>query len=123
MTAVNLLNVDAVVAHLVQDNVALLARHAGTTTTNRRARLRAEKFMALQQGLKDAFAIPLMPESSRKRPRVSLDEPYQGVFANLLQNERVDFARSQGDAQLCIAASNSSDKTFGNLLCKLSEAA
>lgn len=57
-TVVYLSNVDAVVAQMMQESVALLARHAGTTAADYRARLLAEKFTAFCQALKEAFAVP-----------------------------------------------------------------
>lgn len=77
----------------------------------------------MRQGLKDTFSVPLIPERSQKRSRDSPKEPPEKVLTYSLQSKRVDFARFQGNAQLCIVASNSSDKTYGNLLRKVSEAA
>lgn len=46
---------------MVQKNVTLLARHAGTSAADSRARLRAHKFTSLRQGLHEAcdYARPL----------------------------------------------------------------
>lgn len=63
-----------------------------------------------------------MPERPSKRSRQARDGPSAEVLADRLHNERVDFACSQGDAQICIVASNFSDKAFGKLLRKVSEA-
>lgn len=64
-----------------------------------------------------------MPERPRKRSRDSPDGPSEEFFSDRFHSERVDFARSQSNAQIFIAASNSSDKTVGIFLCKVSEAA
>lgn len=88
-----------------------------------RARLRAESFTVRRQDFKEVFAVPLMPERPKKRSRVSPDGSSKDVLADRLHNKRVDFTRSQGNAQLFIAASNASDKTFGNLLRNSSETA
>lgn len=102
-TKVDLSNVNVVVAQILQESVTLLALHAETTAVDCRAR--TEKFTALRSGLKDTFAIPLIPERPKKRIRDSTDGPSEKCFADCLHNER-----SQGNSQLCISASTSSDK-------------
>lgn len=103
-TEFNLYNVDAVFCRMVQENVALLAHHAGTSVADRRAHLRDNKFTTLRQGLKESFSVPLMPERPRKGSRDSRKGPSEEVLADRLHNKRADFARSHGKAQLCIAA-------------------
>lgn len=57
------------------------------------------------------------PGASRDAP----DGPTEELLADRLYNERVDFARSQGNAQLRIGVPNTSDKAFANLLRKINE--
>lgn len=66
-----------------------------------------------------------MPDRFRKRSRDSSDEPKsnEAALADCLQKERVDFIRSQSIAKLSIAASESSEMTYGNLLRKVSKVA
>lgn len=85
-------------AQIVQENVALQARHACTRATESRARLRTEKFTAFRKVLKKAFAVPLMPEWRRKTHRDAPEGPYQKALAYRLHKERYDFARSKGNA-------------------------
>ena len=106
---------------MAQENAALLARHAGTSAADRRARLRAEQFTTLRHSLTGAFAVPLLPDRPRKRSRDAPDGPSADLRADRLHNERADFARSQGNAQSVIAEAKTSDKTFSNLLRKVSE--
>lgn len=113
-TSVDLTSVDAVVAQTQQENVSILARHAGTSASDRRA----QKFTVLREGLTAAFA-PLLPERPRKCSRDTPDGPSEELLAYCLHNERVDFARSQVNGQLGISESNSSNKVFGNLLPKV----
>lgn len=64
-----------------------------------------------------------MPARLSKRSRDSPEGPPEELIADRFHNECIDFARSQGKAKLYIAASHSSDKTFGYLLWKIKEAA
>lgn len=100
-----------------------MSRHTGTTTTDQKARMRAEKFPTLRQGLKNAFAIPLIPDCPRKRSRDAPYGPFKEVLADFLHNERVDLARSQSIDQVCIGASTSFDKPFANILRNFNETA
>ena len=102
---VDMAPVEAIVAEMQHENVALLAKHAGTSAADRRARVRAEKFTTLLEGLKDAFAIPLLPERQSKRSRDAPDGPSTNALADRLHNERLDFSRSQANAQLSIGSS------------------
>ena len=120
---VDLTAVEVVVSQMAQENVALLARHAGTSAAERRARLRAERFTALRLSLTGAFAVPLLPDRPRKRSRDASEGPSAELRADRLHNERADFARSQANAQSVIAEASTSDKSFSNLLRKVSEAA
>ena len=121
--AIELTAAGAVVAQMAQENVALLARHAGTSAAERRARTREEQFTALRHSLTAAFAVPLLPDRPRKRSRDDPEGPSADLRADRLHNERADFARSQGNAQSVIAEPKTSDKTFANLLRKVREAA
>lgn len=85
---------------MVQENVALLAHHVGSTTSDRRTRILAETSITLGQEIKDAFIITLMPERPRKSPRDAFYGKSENAIADRLQNELVDFARSQSNAQL-----------------------
>lgn len=93
---------------MAQEKVSPLPRHAGTTLTDRRACVRAGRFITPHQGLKEALAILLMPERPQKRSRVAPDIPSKEVLADRLRNKRIYFARSQKNAQLCIGALTSS---------------
>lgn len=106
-----------------KENVAIPARHAGTFAADRRARIRPEKLNFLREGLKESFAVPLLPERHRKRSHDAPDGPSEKLLTESLKNERVNFASSQGKAQLGIAESKSSEKVFGYILCKVSETA
>lgn len=76
-------NVDVVIAQMLQKSVALLVRHADNTASYRRDRLRAEKFTALRQGLKETIAVPLMREWPRKHHR---DTPEESIPDNIVDN-------------------------------------
>lgn len=104
-------------------NVALLAKHAGTSAAELRARIRVEQFTALREGIREALSIPLLPERPRKRSQDAPDDLAVEVLADRLHNERVVFARSQANAQLGIGSPQSSKKVFTNLLQKVGEAA
>lgn len=108
---------------MVQENISLLARHAGTTSADLRARVRADKFITLRQVLHEAFAIPFIPDRPRKRSRDALNGPSKKVLADRLHNECADFLRSQSNAQFCIGASTFSDRSFANLFRKVNETA
>lgn len=64
-----------------------------------------------------------MPDRPRKDSRNAPDGPSEEALADGLHNERLNFAKSQSNAKLCIAASAPSDKAFAKLLRKVSEAA
>lgn len=124
-TTFDMSSVDAVVAHTQQENVVLLSRHAGTFAAERRARLRAWKYIALREGLTTALSVPFLPDRPRNRFRAASsapEGPSKQLLAERLHNERLDFSRSQGNPQLGISQANSSDKAYAKLLRKVSEA-
>lgn len=90
LTSVYLSNVDPVVAQMLQENVSLLARHAGTKAADHRTLLRSEKFNSLRQGLKAAFVISLMPmqpsKHSRKSPTGPSAKAFSGRFTTIALN-------------------------------------
>lgn len=87
-----------------QENIALLAKHAGTSAADRRARLGADNFTELHEGLTAAFSVPMLPDRRRKRSREAPDVLLVGLLADRLNNERADLAKSQGNARLGICA-------------------